>query len=77
MTRFPDKQAKVQHEIDTFVGSSRLPSFSDRDSLPYFEALYQEVLRYTISFEWEVFPIFSPHLLATSKAPRSYRIGVG
>jgi cytochrome P450 len=46
MTLFPDKQEKAQDEIDAVVGSNRLPSFSDRDSLPYVEALLQEVLRY-------------------------------
>jgi cytochrome P450 len=46
MTLFPDKQAKAQQEIDAVVGSNRLPSFSDRNSLPYLEAMFQEVLRY-------------------------------
>ena len=46
MTLFPDKQAKAQQELDAVVGSNRLPSFSDRSSLPYVEAMFQEVLRY-------------------------------
>jgi cytochrome P450 len=46
MTLFPDKQAKAQQEMDAVVGPNRLPSFNDRDSLPYLEALFQEVLRY-------------------------------
>jgi cytochrome P450 len=46
MALFQDKQAKAQQEIDAVVGSNRLPSFSDRDSLPYLEAVFQEVLRY-------------------------------
>jgi cytochrome P450 len=46
MTLFPDKQAKAQQEMDAVVGSNRLPSFSDRSSLPYLEAMFQEVLRY-------------------------------
>jgi cytochrome P450 len=45
MTVFPDKQQKAQQEIDTVVGLNRLPEFSDRSSLPYVEAVLQEVLR--------------------------------
>ena len=45
MTLFPDKQKKAQQEIDTVIGLNRLPEFSDRGSLPYVEALVQEVLR--------------------------------
>jgi cytochrome P450 len=45
MTLFPDKQEKAQQEIDTVVGPNRLPEFSDRASLPYLEAVLQEVLR--------------------------------
>ena len=45
MTLYPDKQEKAQQEIDAVVGLNRLPEFSDRDSLPYLEAVLQEVLR--------------------------------
>jgi hypothetical protein len=45
MTLFPDKQEKAQQEIDTVVGRNRLPEFSDRGSLPYLEAVLQEVFR--------------------------------
>jgi cytochrome P450 len=46
MTLFPDVQKKAQAEIDVVVGTDRLPSFADRDSLPYIEALVKEVLRW-------------------------------
>lgn len=46
MTLFPDAQKKAQAEIDAVVGPDRLPSFRDRDSLPYTEALAKEVLRW-------------------------------
>lgn len=46
MTRHPDIQEKAQREIDGFVGSARLPSFDDEDSLPYVKALFKEVLRF-------------------------------
>jgi hypothetical protein len=45
MTLFPDKQEKAQQELDTVIGHNRLPEFSDRSSLPYLDALLQEVLR--------------------------------
>ncbi|KAG2040007.1 cytochrome P450 [Suillus americanus] len=46
MTLFRDVQKKAQAEIDAVVGPDRLPSFADRDSLPYAEALVKEVLRW-------------------------------
>jgi cytochrome P450 len=45
MTLFPEEQEKAQKEIDIVVGRNRLPEFSDRDLLPYLEAVMQEVLR--------------------------------
>ncbi len=36
---------KAQEEIDTVVGRDRLPEFSDRASLPYTNALLEEVYR--------------------------------
>ncbi|KAG1781056.1 cytochrome P450 [Suillus placidus] len=48
MTLFPDVQKKAQAEIDAVVGTARLPSFADRDSLPYTEALVKEVLRWNV-----------------------------
>ncbi|KAK7888835.1 hypothetical protein WMY93_024395 [Mugilogobius chulae] len=41
----PDIQEKVQAEIDTVVGSSRLPSMQDRDNLHYTNAVIHEVQR--------------------------------
>lgn len=48
MTLFPDVQRRAQAEIDAVVGPDRLPSFADRDSLPYTEALVKEVLRWNV-----------------------------
>ncbi|KAG1797908.1 cytochrome P450 [Suillus variegatus] len=39
---------KAQAEIDAIVGTDRLPSFADRDSLPYIEALVKEILRWNV-----------------------------
>lgn len=36
---------RAQEEIDAVVGRDRLPDFADRDSLPYTNALLEEVYR--------------------------------
>nr|GAT49010.1 cytochrome P450 [Mycena chlorophos] len=41
-----DVQKKAQHELDEFIGKEALPNFSDRDKLPYLNALVQEVCRW-------------------------------
>lgn len=46
MALFPDAQKKAQEEIDRVIGTHRLPDFDDRESLPYCEALYREVMRW-------------------------------
>ena len=46
MALYPEVQAKAQSEIDRVTGTDRLPSFKDRDSLPYLNALVKEVLRW-------------------------------
>ncbi|KAI0037869.1 cytochrome P450, partial [Auriscalpium vulgare] len=39
---YPDVQTRAQAEIDAVIGRERLPSFSDRASLPYIEAMCKE-----------------------------------
>ncbi|KAF8841332.1 cytochrome P450 [Paxillus ammoniavirescens] len=46
MTLFPRVMKKAQEELDSVVGTSRLPTFADRPSLPYLEALVTELLRW-------------------------------
>ena len=41
-----DVQKKAQAELDQVIGSDRLPSFSDRDNLPYIHAVVLEILRW-------------------------------
>ena len=45
MVLHPHVLEKAQEEIDRVVGAGRLPDFDDRESLPYIEAVFQEVLR--------------------------------
>ncbi|THU77142.1 cytochrome P450 [Dendrothele bispora CBS 962.96] len=42
----PSIQNSLQKEIDDTIGQDRLPSFSDRDRLPYLEATLKEVKRF-------------------------------
>ena len=46
MILHPEVQKKAQAEIDAVIGRGRVPSISDRDSLPYVEAVFREVLRW-------------------------------
>ncbi|TBU40261.1 cytochrome P450 [Dichomitus squalens] len=56
MSLFPEVQRKAQAEIDFVVGPNRLPDYSDRDALPYVNALVKEALR------WQpVLPFSLPH----------------
>ncbi|KAE8375526.1 cytochrome P450 [Aspergillus bertholletiae] len=46
MALFPEAQRKAQAEIDRVVGPDRLPSFLDRENLPYINAMIKEILRW-------------------------------
>ncbi|KAF8547893.1 cytochrome P450, partial [Imleria badia] len=46
MFMFPEKQKKAQEELDHVVGTERLPTFDDRPSLPYIEAIISECFRW-------------------------------
>ncbi|KAE9394679.1 cytochrome P450 [Gymnopus androsaceus JB14] len=46
MTLNPHIQTKAQEEIDRVIGTNRLPDFSDREKLPYVEAVYRETMRW-------------------------------
>jgi len=46
MVLYPQIQVKAQAELDRIVGNDRLPSFSDRENLPYLNACIKEVFRW-------------------------------
>lgn len=72
MTAFPDVQVKAREEIDRVVGAGRLPSFQDRDRLPYVEAVVKETLR------WHpLAPLGPPHMSDAEDEIRGYRIPKG
>jgi cytochrome P450 len=56
MVAFPETQRRAQAELDSVVGRSRVPSFSDLPSLPYLRAMVKEVLRWR-----SVLPVGIPH----------------
>lgn len=56
MIENPDIQRLAQEEIESVVGTERLPCFSDRDVLPYTQALVLEVFR-----KYIIVPIGIPH----------------
>lgn len=59
MILFPEVQKKAQEELDRVIGTERLPTFTDRTSLPYVDAVVKEVLR------WHpVTPTGVPHVAA-------------
>ncbi|KAF8336876.1 cytochrome P450, partial [Cantharellus anzutake] len=42
----PEAQKRAQQEIESVIGCNRLPTFADRESLPYVEAILKETLRW-------------------------------
>ena len=46
MLLYPDEMRLAQKELDEVVGRERMPTFKDKDSLPYVRALVYEVLRW-------------------------------
>ncbi len=56
MATHPEFQKLVQHEIDTVIGKSRMPSVKDLGSLPITEAVMYETMRHSC-----IFPFALPH----------------
>jgi hypothetical protein len=46
MMAYPEIQRIAQQEIDGITDRKRLPDFADRESLPYLNALFLELLRF-------------------------------
>jgi len=71
MARYPEIQAKAQAEMDKVVGD-RLPTYNDKDSLPYLNAVVLETLR------WHpVGPNGVPHRLTKDDTYNGYFIPSG
>ncbi|KIW96532.1 uncharacterized protein Z519_03601 [Cladophialophora bantiana CBS 173.52] len=46
MLLYPEVMRKGQAELDSVLGSTQLPTFEDKDSLPYIDAIIKETLRW-------------------------------
>ena len=72
MVKFPHVQRKAQAEIDRVVGASRLPTFDDREKLPYVAALVKEATRW-----WPIAPMCFPHTATEDVEYNGLRIPKG
>ncbi|KAI1123054.1 cytochrome protein [Nemania abortiva] len=72
MIMFPDVQRKAHEEIDRVIGTERLPTFGDRESLPYIDAIVMEAWR------WHpVLPMGLPHVTTAEEVVGGYHIPKG
>lgn len=55
MTKYPAIQQRAQQEIDNVTEGKRLPTFNDRERLPFVEAVMLEVLRWSPISEYRIF----------------------
>ncbi|EPQ59616.1 cytochrome P450 [Gloeophyllum trabeum ATCC 11539] len=72
MTLYPEAQKRAHAEIDAVIGCDRLPTFADREHLPYVEALVKEVLRWN-----PVTPLGVPHRVTEDDVHEGYYIPKG
>jgi hypothetical protein len=75
MIAFPEKQKKCQDELDAVVGRSRLPTFKDRENLPYLQATIRELLRWRPVAPLGKFPSFQKNQ-PNPNPPVLYHIGI-
>ncbi|KAG6918155.1 hypothetical protein DXG01_016140 [Tephrocybe rancida] len=67
-----EAQKKAQDEIDSIVGNKRLPDLSDRQNMPYLEAIYREVMRWR-----PVLPLGLSHVVSEDDIYNGYFIPKG
>jgi cytochrome P450 len=72
MTMYPEIQKKCQDELDAVVGNDRLPTFADRDSLPYLATMLREVIRWGPTT-----PLGAPHCVEQDDVHNGYFIPKG
>lgn len=73
MLLFPEVQKKAQEEIDRVVGVDRLPTWEDRENLPYVRGIIEE------TFRWMPTTLSAavPHSLTTDDEYEGYKIPAG
>ncbi|KAI0753694.1 cytochrome P450 [Fomes fomentarius] len=72
MVRNPGVVQKAQEELDRVVGPDRLPDFGDRESLPYLNAVLEELYRWNPGL-----PLSIPHRVMSDDEYRGYDIPAG
>ncbi|KAK7048376.1 O-methylsterigmatocystin oxidoreductase [Favolaschia claudopus] len=72
MAQYPAVQQRAQEELDTVLGSSRLPQFEDRPSLPFVEAVYRELMRWRPAL-----PLGVPHATSADDIYNGFYIPKG
>ncbi|RXW19089.1 hypothetical protein EST38_g6769 [Candolleomyces aberdarensis] len=68
----PEVQEKAQKELESVIGSGRLPTLNDQKSLPYISAIVKEISRWHT-----VAPIGLPHVTAEDDEYNGYFIPKG
>ncbi|KAH8806765.1 cytochrome P450 [Flagelloscypha sp. PMI_526] len=72
MILYPEVQIKAQKEIDTVIGSHRLPKLDDREDMPYMTAVIKELMRWYI-----ITPLAGPRSTARDDYYNGYFIPKG
>ncbi|KAJ7200845.1 cytochrome P450 [Mycena pura] len=72
MVLFPDVQRKARAELDSVIGGTRLPVYSDHETLPYVAAVVTELLRWH-----SVAPLGVPHAATEDSLIDGYLIPKG
>ena len=72
MALYPDVQKKAHAELDTVVGTRRVPGLTDRDILPYVSAIVKECLRW-----YSTVPLGVPHCTTEDDEYNGYEIPAG
>ncbi|TFK20516.1 cytochrome P450 [Coprinopsis marcescibilis] len=72
LSKYPRVQQKGLEEIEAVVGTGRLPTLHDRDSLPYIQAMVRELTRWHV-----VTPLAVPHVSTVDTEYRGYFIPKG
>ncbi|KAJ8594061.1 cytochrome P450, partial [Rhizopogon salebrosus TDB-379] len=72
MVLYPHVQEKAHDLIESVVDTNRLPTFQDRPSLPYVDAILRECLRW-----YPVLPLAIPHSAVESDVYENYYIPKG
>jgi cytochrome P450 len=71
MTLHPEAQKRAQAELDAVL-DDRLPTFADKDNLPYVTAVMKEVFRWI-----PVLPLAVPHRAVKQDRYKDYHIPAG